>query len=692
MKLVPLRRCFCFPWLRHGIDQKYREVSTWSSLATAFNTKRSSRLGLRILKNKVGLFGIPELLDHTGFYSLNQKAQNEVDYLVKEAVSPNRQRKIVQVFDQLSDALCRVADMSDFVRTTHPEESYRYAAEEACVSLSRLVEKLNTNTELYTSLKSVIENGDKVPTDDVDNRVTKLFLFDFEQSGIHLEESKEEFVTLKENILLLGHYFQHGSQKPCSVHKSKLPENLRSVFSQEGENITVTGLFSEHFNSVCLCVREAAYRIYLYPDPHQIELLDALLLARHQMAQLVGYPTYAHRELKGTMLENPDNARLFLDKLSEAIRESADRDYAEILAAKSLEGRASEGLKPWDQPYYSAQIRQHRYSIDVQEVIPYLSLGCCMEGLNNIFRSLFGVSLQPVETEPGELWSFDVHKLAVVHEKEGVLGYIYCDFFERAGKPNQDCHFTIQGGREREDGSYQLPLVVLMLNFPTPQSSVPSLLTPGMLHNLFHEFGHAMHSMLGRTKYQHVTGTRCSTDFAEVPSVLMEYFASDPRVVLSFARHYKTGDMIPKDLVDNLFNSRKLFAASDTQLQVFYAVLDQVYHKDYPGSGKTSTELMEEVQRQYYRIPYIPDTAWHLRFGHLVGYGAKYYAYLLSGAVAASIWQKCFKQDPFNREMGEQYRIKMLSHGGGKHPTLLVQDMLGEAPTIEKLIQSLTVN
>ncbi|RUS81155.1 hypothetical protein EGW08_011096, partial [Elysia chlorotica] len=281
---------------------------------------------------------------------------------------------------------------------------------------------------------------------------------------------------------------------------------------------------------------------------------------------------------------------------------------------------------------------------------------------------------------------------AVIHRSEGVIGYIYCDFFERCGKPNQDCHFTIQGGRRREDGSYQLPIVVLQLSLAGPRaSSLPALLSPGNVDNLFHEFGHAMHSMLGRTRYQHVTGTRCSTDFAEVPSVLMEYFASEPRVISTFARHYKSGEPMKKSSVKALCDSKKMFAASDMQQQVFFSMLDQVYHGQHPLQGST-TDIMAQIQKQYYSIDYVENTAWQLRFGHLVGYGARYYAYLVSKSVAAKLWHTCFKQDPFSREMGTKYREEMLAHGGEKHPLKLVEGMLGQKPSVENMVEALMLD
>ncbi|XP_046573122.1 mitochondrial intermediate peptidase-like [Haliotis rubra] len=663
-----------------------RWVSKWSPLASAFNAKPTKALNLSLTRGNAGLFCIPELTDYRGFYLLQQRACDDVEKLVEEATSPKRTRKMVVVFDELSDTLCRVADMADFVRVSHPDQDYSMAAEEACVGLSGLVEKLNTDTSLHQALKSVIDNGDSVPTDDVDNRVAQLFMFDFEQSGIHLPADKrEQFVKLNENILMLGSYFVQRTHRPSSVPKDKLPQNLRYCFNVDGDNISVTGLCSDHYSDV---VRETAYKTFLYPDHHQLEILDALLHARHQLAQLVGFPTYAHRATRGTILENPESVTKFLQSLSDKLKDRAGKDYADILHLKQRLSSSDLHVMPWDPPYYSAIGRQERCNASSTELSPFFSLGSCIEGLNHLFRSLYNVTLQRQKTQPGECWSHDVHKLAVVHEAYGVQGYIYCDFFERAGKPPQDCHFTIQGGREKRDGSYQLPVVVLQLNLPPPQSRSPSLLTPGAMENLFHEFGHAMHSMLGRTKYQHVTGTRCSTDFAEVPSVLMEFFAADPRVLSTFARHYKTGEPLAPSTIQDLCLSKRMYAASEMQLQVFYSVLDQVYHGSHP-LGRSTTQVLADLQAEYHGTPYIDNTAWQLRFGHLVGYGAKYYSYLLSRAVASKIWYQSFNQNPFSRESGELYRREVLDHGGEKPPTQLVQGMLGETPTAETLVMSL---
>uniref|UniRef100_A0A8B9S3Q6 Mitochondrial intermediate peptidase n=1 Tax=Apteryx owenii TaxID=8824 RepID=A0A8B9S3Q6_APTOW len=600
---------------------------------------------------RCGLFGVPELSCPEGFQEAQDKALQESEQLVQKACSTPPGPEIVMIFDQLSDALCRVADLADFVKIAHPDFAFREAAEEACRNIGTMVEKLNTDVELCQSLRQLL--ADEVVMGSLDpetRRVAELFMFDFEISGIHLDEEKrKKAVNLNIKILDLCNEFLTGTHLPNKIDKHVLPEHIRYNFTAEGNYLQVAGLHADCPDDL---VREAAYKIFLYPNAEQLSCLEELLASRNSLAQLVGYNTFAHRALQGTMAKNPGR------------RCVTQKDFEMMTKMKV------------------------KYDIDPGLYCPFFSLGACMEGLNSLFSQLLGISLYAEQTQRGEVWSEDIRKLAVVHENEGLLGYIYCDFFQRPNKPHQDCHFTVRGGRLRENGEYQLPVVVLMLSLPHSTRSAPTLLSPGMMENLFHEMGHAMHSMLGRTRYQHVTGTRCPTDFAEVPSILMEYFANDYRVVNQFARHYKTGQPLPKSMVSRLCESKKVCAAADMQLQVFYAVLDQIYHGKHPLKRST-TEILKETQEKFYGLPYVPNTAWQLRFSHLVGYGAKYYSYLMSRAVASMVWKQCFAQDPFDRAMGERYRREMLAHGGGKEPILMVQGMLQKSPSVEDFVDAL---
>lgn len=660
-------------------------LRTWSPLANTFNTRPTPKLNYSLTKENVGLFNIPELTSYEGFYVLRDKCKNVTEELIEEATKPHRKRKMVEIFDDLSNSLCKVADLAEFIRLAHSSATYAKAAESACCAVSGLVERLNTDIDLYNSLENVVKNGDTIQTNDTDDHVAKLFLFDFEQSGIHLGETdRNKIVSLNDFILQLGQQFVAGTTSPRTIKLNLVPDFVKNVFVCDGENITVSGLHGDSINPI---VRELAYRIFLQPEMRQEQLLQKLTQARNALAVTCGFETYANKALNGSLMQTPNAVMEFLNKLSANIKEKAALDFHVMNTMKIQDYSNFGDLAPWDVPYYTQKIKRENFKVTSSEYSPYFSLGACMEGLSNIFSSLYGIRLEDVPLQPGEVWVSDVYKLAVIHESEGLLGYIYCDFYERRGKPNQDCHFTIQGGKSLPNNEYQYPIVVLMLNLPMPKWSCPCLLTPSMLDNLFHEMGHAMHSMLGRTTYQHVTGTRCSTDFAEVPSVLMEYFAADPRVLKTFAKHFQTNETIPDEMLQRLCGSKHLFMASETQLQIFYSALDQKYHAG-PLKGSTM-DVIEEVQNHYYGLPYVKNTAWQLRFSHLVGYGAKYYSYLVSKALASWIWQSYFEKNPFSRSYGERYRRECLAHGGGKPPWHMVADFLEKEPTSDLLAESL---
>ncbi|KAM3967653.1 LOW QUALITY PROTEIN: mitochondrial intermediate peptidase [Aphomia sociella] len=657
-------------------------VSTWSPLATAFNTRPNSKPLFESLRERTGLFNKPELTSFEGFYTLKDEAIAATDRLIEEATS-NPTRPMVEIFDELSDTLCKVADLAEFVRIAHPEPHFASAAEDACISISGVVEKLNTHKGLYKALRDSVERGTSG-----DQHLAELFLFDFEQSGIQLEEGpRQRVVALNDLILQTGQRFMAGAAKARRVPRHMVPANVRQFFNSEGDDIIVSGVYAECSEAAA---REAAYRLYLAPHEQQERLLSATLQARHQLASVCGFDCYADRAIKASTMETAPNVRQFLDILSDNLHDRAKMDFDAMLKMKKQESSYQDTLMCWDTPYFTHKAKTQLLSVANSDYSPYFSLGGCMEGLNMLCQELYGISLKSQEMLPGESWAPDVYKLAVVHETEGLLGHIYWDLYERPGKPHQDCHFTIQGGKLLPDGTYQNPIVVVMLSLRAVggRRAGPALLAAGALDNLFHEAGHALHSMLGRARHQHVAGTRCATDLAELPSVLMEYFASCPQVVRRFARHFQTREPMPEDMLHRLCASKYLFGASEMQLQVFYSALDQHYHGPNAASGGSTTDVLQGVQKQYYGLPYVENTAWQHRFSHLIGYGAKYYSYLISRAVAWSVWKQYFEREPFSRLAGTGLRAGVLRHGGVP-PQVLLRDYLGTEITPQTLANAL---
>ncbi|CAF1408537.1 unnamed protein product [Adineta ricciae] len=665
-----------------SIAHDFNAASTSSSFDSSFFSNHFRHLSpLSWLKPSTkepsqGLFQIKELATPSGFRVLAERVLNKCEDLLDECFSPTR-RKIVEILDEISDEICRVADLAEFIRNVDVDHELKQAAEQAYGMLHHLVEKMNTNRKLYEEAKRAFENGEG---DETDRRVLKLYLIDFERCGIRLnEENRSNYLQLHEDILQLENHFRLNAHRQYQIPRKQLPEKVRTRFDER--SITIN---SAHSSDCDEDVREFVFRTYFRYEPEQEQCLDELLRKRYELAKLCGYPSYSHRTLDNTLLNKPEYVTEYLEQIMTAIRPLADRDIRLMQILKNAQS-TNKPVAPWDVAKLEGKFRSEVLHINTQEYTPYFSLGACMDGLNLIFNSLFNVTLNKQTTLPGEVWHPSVVKLSVDHATEGTVGYIYCDLFERKEKLPHDCHFTIQCSRRRADGSFQLPIVVLHVNIPpSTNPNLPTLLTLGLVENLFHEFGHAMHSALGRTRYQHASGTRCQTDIAEIPSQWMEYFVYEPRVVKQFARHYQTGEVIPDELLQRLQLAQNCFQAHRTQVQVISAMFDHLFHGPYPLS-EPYANLYSSLLTKYSSLPNIPSTHPYLKFYHLVDYGARFSSYIIARSIASKIWHDQFASDPLSKSAGEQFRKNFLQWGGEREPNELVGNTFS-------LTKKLTIN
>ncbi|KAJ8103148.1 hypothetical protein POJ06DRAFT_64259 [Lipomyces tetrasporus] len=659
-------------------------------------------------------------------------------------------RGAVRLFDRLSDMLCRVIDLAEFVRTVHPDPEYIGAAEYAHGHMMSYMIELNSSNDLYQVLRRVIDTPSVVSSlSTEENIVAKLLLYDFEKSGAGLDKSvRDEVMSLQHDISSLSRDFvtgiapEHSSVEvdindlygldPMAVaelRRATAAKNDSSAFQylkrsgsfsrrrSDGPSkdaldavkkvrLPTTGLIARMAGG---SVKSSELRRQLYiegrrSNAKQVEILESLLTARMRLANMMGSSSYAEYQLADKMARTPEAVKKFLDHLAFKTRPGAQQEIDLLKNLKKKSDPGSIEFNAWDRDYYMSQYtdltkpRVRSYDF----LNSYFSLGVVMQGLSRLFTKLYGIRFVPRETAPGEIWHEDVRKLDIMSDSGGIfgeqrVGVMYCDLFARQGKPRSPAHYTIRCSREIfsdefHDGLdpgnrdvptlvaggqvYQVPTIGLVCDFVSKNEHGPTLLSFGEVETLFHEMGHAMHSMLGRTALHNISGTRCATDFVELPSVLMEYFASNPDVLALFARHYETDKPLPPQLIEASLSQRATFRHNDTYTQIEMSLLDQALHSITPSSlsagGIDSSKIYHAVEHQYSLFPTVQGAKWQGMFGHLVGYGAVYYAYLLDRAIASLVWDRVFHSGKeggaVSREAGERFKNEVLVWGGGRDP------------------------
>ncbi|RYP06189.1 hypothetical protein DL764_003281 [Monosporascus ibericus] len=704
--------------------------------------------GIAGRQNNVGLFRNKYLTSPEGFLKFAEitvkRAQKLVDKVLK-ASTLEQYKAIVRDLDRLSDLLCRVLDVSDFVRVTHPDATIQAAASQAWAFVYQYMNQLNTATGLSDQLGKALNNPEVMNSwNEEEQTVAKLLQQDFMKSAIHLpKESRDRFVDLSQKISELGSSFVEDMQPeqtyldcPSSKFQGMDPR-LAQRFVRRGVLRLPTmspeatmALRSVHDEDT----RKAIYYATRTASGRSIRVLEALLRLRAELAELSGFDSYGRMALKDKMMaKSPESVHEFLLALSKHNTALVEQDVAELLKAKGEElGQSiAPELHPWDKDYYMESIRSKMRSRRRHDdfLSAYFSIGTVMQGLSRLFMRLYGIRFVPRDTLPGETWHPDVRRLDVVSDTDGHVAVLYCDLFYRDDKSPNPAHFTVRCSREicpgeiqeaaeqlgdaaeglpqfgspvdaANDGMHvsnhfgsvmQLPTIALVCDFHHDKQAGygPAQLDYYQMETLFHEMGHAIHSILARTSLQNVAGTRCATDFAELPSTLMEHFCADPTVLGLFARHHITDKPLPYEMVAERLRVSKRFEASDRENQIILAMLDQKYHSSLPSRANfDSTEIYHNLQRQYGKLP--PDargTRWQGFFGHLFGYGSTYYSYLFDQVLSERVWRVVFSGGKdgaaLDRENGERLKQNLLRWGGGRDPWKCLSDALRDERLVD---------
>ncbi|KAK8088876.1 mitochondrial intermediate peptidase [Apiospora hydei] len=688
----------------------------------------------------VGLFRNKHLTSPKGFVvfanTTLERAQKLVDKVLA-ASTVEEYRSVVRDMDRLSDLLCRVLDVSDFVRVTHPDGRIQEAASQAWSLVYQYMNQLNTTTGLSEQLEKALSNPEVVSSwSEEEKTVGELLQQDFMKSAIHLPDgSRNRFVEISQQISELGSVFVEDMTP--EQDRIVLPSSrFHGMDPRIAQNFTHRGTIYLPSMSAAATValrsvhdedtRKAIYYATRTASGRSVKILETMLRLRAELASLSGFENYGQLALRDRMMaKTPESVHQFLLALAKHNGPRVEQEISDLMKAKgqNIYASSTTDLHPWDKDYYMESIRRDMRSRrrDHDILSSYFSLGTVMQGLSRLFTRLYGIRLVPKDTLPGETWHPDVRRLDVISDTDGHVAVLYCDLFYRADKSPNPAHFTVRCSREiseqeiheaaqaisnrREEASTdaaiaeandgmhvstqagtvkQLPTIALVCDFHHERSSKsePALLHYYQMETLFHEMGHAIHSVLARTSLQNVAGTRCATDFAELPSTLMEHFCADPTVLQMFARHYETDEPLPYELVSERLQVLKRFEASDRENQIIMAMLDQQYHALRPGQADfDSTKMYHGLQHAYGKLP--PDaegTRWQGFFGHLFGYGSTYYSYLFDQVLSERVWRVVFSAGQngaaLDRANGERLKENLLKWGGSRDPWRCLSDAL----------------
>ena len=416
------------------------------------------------------------------------------------------------------------------------------------------------------------------------------------------------------------------------------------------------------------------------------EIARQIVNIRRQLAQLLGYDCHADFVLTRRCAEKKENVYRLLHQLLNAYKSQAEKEIAQIQEiARQMEG-PDFVLQPWDFAYYSHKLKMQLFNIDAEMLRPYFELSHVIEGIFGLATKLYGITFKLCTEIP--VYHPDVEAYEVYDENGAFLAVLYVDFHPRDNKQSGAWMTSYKEQHIDKDGVDHRPQVSLVMNLTKPTQEKPALLTLGEVETFLHEFGHALHGIFSRVHYESLSCTNVYWDFVELPSQFMENYAVEPDFLNTFARHYKTGELIPAELVQRIRDSRNFLCGISCLRQVGLGLLDMAYYTLTEDLSDDILHFEKEVMAATQLFPQLPDTCMTVQFGHIMsgGYSAGYYSYKWAEVLDADAFSLFQQTGIFNRDTAQRFRDSILSRGGTRPPMELYRDFRGQEPTIDALL------
>ncbi len=608
----------------------------------------------------------------------------------------------VRAEDQLTIVVSSLIFILELTTMTHPDSAMRDAARQGMLKLNAfLIDKLSLNRGLYRAFCEYVHNQRGEILTPEQRLYLEKSLHNFELSGLGLPDAKlYEVKALYKELSEVGLQFEtaiNNSLDTIAIERSGL-DGLEDEFIEglprnaEGQCILSVNPPTYHVileHCKVAKTREAmwvAFHNRAYPKNE--EVLKRFIALRGQLATLLGFPSFAHLSLVDQMAKSPERVRAFLEDLRVKSLAKYTQEL-ELWTEKLPEGvsRTSSGdIYPWDLFYIKESYKKEHFSIDEQKLKEYFPVQRTLDALLSIYEQFLGLEFRQ-ESGLG-LWHEDVRYIAAYARDGKLLGHILLDLFPRDFKYSHACQGGAIPAVRTLSGDYYPAVIFIIANFPKETPAQPALLSFNSVSTFFHEFGHAMHALLGATDMAGLSGTSTPTDFVETPSQMFEEWLYDPAVLQRVSCHYKTGEPLDDATINCLCKLKSfesgLFVQGQSSLARF--ALDCFSAKQVRNVGG----LMESVDKLY-KPGIARDERDHLEcaFGHLVGYGARYYSYLWSKIFAVDLFCAIKHEGLFDPAVGKRFATQVLGRGGSMDPELFMTEFLGRAPSSASFFNTL---
>jgi len=583
-------------------------------------------------------------------------------------------------YDEILLHLDAVSSQSSLMEAVHPEARLREVAEKETQKASAFATELSLNRAVYDAITAL----DVSRADQETRYYVQRTLRDFRLAGVDRDDAtRTKIKALRDELVQIGQEFERHIRE--DVHKvtvndaselAGLPEDYIARHKPDPQgHITLTTDYPDSL-PIFSYARNEELRKRMYMEynnrafPMNKAVLDRLIAKRHELANLLGFRTWADYITADKMVGTARHASDFIDQIVEASGTKAAREYQELLKRKQQDVPGATAVNAWESSYYSELVRKTNYSFDSQTVRPYFSYDRVKQGVLDVTSRLFDVTFRKIENAP--VWDPSVEAYEML-ENGQVSGRFYLDMHPRENKYKHAAQFNVRTGVEGR----QIPEAALICNLPGGEAGDPGLMTHDDVVTFFHEFGHLLHSLFaGHHRWIGIGGISTEWDFVEAPSQMLEEWTWDPTTLQTFARHYQTNEPIPTALVRQMKRANEFGKGLGVRRQMVYAKLSLSAYDRNPSEVDLD-EMIKGLTKQYQPFSFVEGTHFQTAFGHLDDYSAIYYTYMWSLVIAKDMFSRFDHNHMLAPGVAKRYRDAILAPGGSMPAAQLVEHFLG---------------